>query len=107
MIRTEDLERLAILAEVVAKLRERGSWVGRTHLQKAAFFLQLLLKVPLNYEFFLYYYGPYSLELDNDIQMMRMLSVLGMELMGQYGPRYKPGANWRNTEVSSSNTIRK
>src|SRR3972149_3832403 len=101
MIRTEDLEKLAILAEVVDRLKERDSWVGRTHLQKAALFLQDLLDVPLDYKFVLYYYGPYSARLDDDIQMMRMLNIVDIEPMGGDGPRYQAGTT-PATENSSS-----
>ena len=101
MIRTEDLEKLAILAEVVDRLKERDSWVGRTHLQKAALFLQDLLDVPLDYKFVLYYYGPYSARLDDDIQMMRMLNIVDIEPMGEFGPRYKAGTT-SLTEYRSS-----
>jgi hypothetical protein len=74
-------------------LRARGSWCGETHLQKAAFFLQELLRVQLGYEFVLYKHGPYSFDLHDELMALRADELL--ELRPQpapYGPSLVPTA---------------
>lgn len=59
----EKYETEAIIVEVADELRERGSWSGETHLQKAFYFLQEVCQVPVDLEFVLYKHGPFSFEL--------------------------------------------
>lgn len=56
----ERLNRAAVLLNLVETLRSKGSWASETHFQKAAYFLQELLRVPLEFEFILYKHGPFS-----------------------------------------------
>ena len=65
-----DLERLALLLALGEELRSRGSWAGETHIQKASYFLQELLKVPLNFSFILYKHGPFSFDLHDALGAM-------------------------------------
>jgi uncharacterized protein YwgA len=80
--------RSAIILELVEKLREHGSWAGHTHVQKAAYFLQELLRVPLNYPFVLYMYGPYSFDLLADLVRLRGNYMLEFDYKA---PGYGPG----------------
>jgi uncharacterized protein YwgA len=57
------LRRAAILTRLIEQLRNGGSWCGETHVQKATFFLQELLNVPLSLDFILYKHGPFSFDL--------------------------------------------
>lgn len=87
------LERAAILTTLADKLHSQGSWCGETHLQKATYFLQELLHVPLGYEFILYKYGPFSFDLSDDLAALRADQLL--ELHPQpipYGPSLLPTA---------------
>ena len=52
-------------------LRERGSWCGETHVQKAVFFLQELMGVPTEFNFILYKHGPFSFELRDQLTALR------------------------------------
>ena len=43
------LERATILVTLIEKLSMEGSWCGETHVQKATYFLQELMGVPLGF----------------------------------------------------------
>ena len=60
-IQMERLQRASILLRLNEELRKSGSWAGETHMQKATFFLQELLAVPLGFDFVLYKHGPFHL----------------------------------------------
>jgi len=86
------LERAAVLLTLVEKLREKGSWCGETHVQKATFFLQNLLGATLEYQFILYKHGPYSFDLSDDITAMRADHLIDLEAQRPpYGPSLVPG----------------
>ena len=93
------LQKASVLLSLIDNLKKGGSWCGETHIQKATFFLQGLLKVPLDYDYVLYKYGPYSFELDAELTELQADNLL--RLMPQpppYGPSLVPG--------SESNLIR-
>jgi uncharacterized protein YwgA len=84
------LQKAAVISELADRLREHGSWSGETHLQKAAYFLQELLRVPLGYDFVLYRYGPFSFELRNELMEMRADGLLEQRPAPPYGPSLIP-----------------
>jgi hypothetical protein len=77
----------AVLVTLISSLREKGSWCGETHIQKAAFFLKKLTGVPINFDFILYKHGPYSFELHDELSVMRAFGLLDLEVSYPYGPR--------------------
>jgi uncharacterized protein YwgA len=81
------LAKISILTRLIDAMRERGSWCGETHVQKAAVFLQDLLKVPLGFEFVLYKHGPFSFELRDELTAMRADEFFKLEPQRPYGPR--------------------
>ena len=88
----KQLQRAATLVSLVESLRENKSWCGETTIQKASFFLQELTEVPLEFEFVLYKYGPYSFELTDELTALRADSILALEVPDpSYGPSYFPG----------------
>jgi uncharacterized protein YwgA len=96
----ERLQRAAVLLSLVECLRENGSWGGETHIQKAAYFLKEMLGVPLDAEFVLYRYGPYSFDLDEQLVRMMADGVLKERLMPYpYGPKIELGALARQVMV--------
>lgn len=87
----ERLQREAVITRLVDKLRERGSWTGETHLQKATYFLQQLLNVPVGFRYTFYKYGPFSFDLRDELGAMRADGLLELELRPDpYGPRFRP-----------------
>ncbi len=89
----ERLDRASVLLALVEALRSRGSWAGETHLQKATYFLQQLLEVPLGFRFILYKHGPFSFDLRQDLGGMFADSMLEWEVRPYpYGPSLRPAA---------------
>lgn len=86
----ERFERSAVLLRLIESLKRNGSWCGETHIQKSTFFLQELLKVPLDFRFILYKYGPYSFDLSDEVTSMRADGFLELELRVPYGPSIAP-----------------
>src|SRR5688572_16587475 len=83
-------QRQALLLELIAQLRERGSWCGETHIQKSTFFLQELLSVPLDFNFIFYSYGPYSFDLNDEITALCCDRLLGVIPRDPYGATLLP-----------------
>lgn len=84
------LRRAAILMRLIGDLRERGSWCGETHLQKAAFFLQELMEIPLEFDFILYKHGPFSFDLRDELTSLRADELIVLVPHRRYGPRISP-----------------
>ena len=87
----EPLERASVLLNLVETLRSKGSWASETHFQKATYFLQQLLRVPLEFEFILYKHGPFSFDLREDLSAMLGNSFLQWEPQPPFGPSLIPG----------------
>jgi uncharacterized protein YwgA len=84
------IQRAAVLASLLKHLEEKGSWCGETHMQKATYFLQGLLEVPLGYDFILYKHGPFSFDLSDELG--RLEADYLFEEVSQprpYGPSYR------------------
>lgn len=80
-------QRSALITMLVRELKEHGSWAGETHVQKAAFLLQVGAGVPLGYNFMLYRHGPFAFDLRNDLLALRADGVLNIEPQPEpYGP---------------------
>lgn len=82
-----EMEKSAILLVLIDEMKKQGSWCGETHIQKAAYFLQDLLDVPLDFEFILYKYGPFSFDLKDHITSMRADGYIKVKPHPYYGPR--------------------
>ena len=82
------LKRAAVLTRLVGSMRRHGSWAGETHVQKACFFLQELLQVPLGFKFILYRHGPFSFDLRDELTSLRADELLVLEPQPMpYGPK--------------------
>ncbi len=81
-----NIDRWAVVAEIVRGMRAKGGWAGETHLQKTLYFIQEMLQVPCGYDYVLYKHGPYSFDLHDDLARMLTNSILGIEPRPPYGP---------------------
>jgi hypothetical protein len=90
-IQMERLQRASVLLALNEGLRNAGSWAGETHMQKATFFLQELLDVPLEFDFVLYKHGPFSFDLRDELTFMRAQRFLQLEPQYPYGPTLLAG----------------
>lgn len=102
-----ELRRYTIIGSLIKKLKENGSWCGETHVQKATFFLEALLRVPLNYDFILYKHGPYSFELNQELSAMRADAILRWKSQFPYGPSIEPTETFNNLKERFDKTLQK
>jgi hypothetical protein len=85
-------DRASLLLALIEQLRDNKSWAGETHLQKAAYILERVLGVPINFEFILYKHGPFSFDLRSEISSLRADGFLEWEVKSEvYGPSLRPG----------------
>lgn len=101
------LERDSVLLELLRQLRAQGSWCGETHMQKAAFFLQNLMSVPLEFNFILYKHGPFSFDLRDELTAMRADGLLVLQSQEPYGPSLMPGPSAKEIEKRHKTSIEK
>jgi uncharacterized protein YwgA len=86
----DKMRKAVILTSLASKLREHDSWCGETHMQKSTYVLQELLGVPLDFDFILYMYGPFSFDLRSELTALRADGLLDLETTPPYGPRFSP-----------------
>jgi len=63
--------------DIIQYLVENGV-SGKVKIQKAAYFIQEALQVPLGYDFVMHYYGPYAFEIDDMLTEMQSEGILRM-----------------------------
>jgi hypothetical protein len=103
----EQLQRAAIVFSLIERLFSNGSWCGETHIQKSTYFLQELFEVPLEYNFILYKYGPFSFDFRDELLSWRADDLLRIEIRNQYGPSILPSENGIKIETLYSRTLGK
>lgn len=101
------IKKVAIILRLIDKLREKGSWCGETHLQKATFFLQELMRVPTEFNFVLYKRGPFSFELRDEIASIRADGLIELEPHWPYSPRIVPSSRSKYIQDMCSKTVSK
>ena len=77
----------AVILTLIDALWENDSWCGETHIQKAAYFLQELTNVPMEFDFILYKHGPFSFDLRDELTSMRADGLLKIKVTYPYGHR--------------------
>lgn len=100
------LQRAAVLLTLLNALKNRGSWCGETHLQKAVYFLEEMCGVPLGFSYILYRHGPYSFEFSDEITALRADLLLDLQLRPPYGPTIVLGQNAQQLLANYPTTIR-
>jgi uncharacterized protein YwgA len=94
------VQRAAIVTRLARKMREKGSWCGETHLQKALYLAQELLAVPTGFDFILYKHGPFSFDLRDELTALRADRLLKVEPQQRpFGPRL--ATTKRSAEIES------
>lgn len=71
-------ERLSILSGIA----QRHPEIGKTAMMKCTYFLQEIENVPLNYDFKIYTYGPYSSEVTEELDFARQSGLLDIKWTG-------------------------
>jgi uncharacterized protein YwgA len=101
------LQRAAVLIELADQMRDRGSWCGETHLQKATYFLQQLFDPELDFDFILYKHGPFSFELRDELMAMRADGLIALEQQPYpYGPTLAPTDAGEGIKATYPKTLR-
>jgi hypothetical protein len=89
-----NVEQSGLVLALADALGKRGSWAGETHVQKASYLLQHLLRVPLGFKYILYKHGPFSFDLRGAISEMEADDYIRWEPKPYpYGPSLQPGPN--------------
>jgi uncharacterized protein YwgA len=82
-----------LLLEVIERLNSHGSWTGKTHVQKTVFLLDASKKLDMPFLFVLYKHGPYSFDIENELQEMRSYGAIESKSVASYGVTLKPSQN--------------
>ncbi len=101
------IQNAALLLRLIERLREQGSWCGETHVQKATYFLQDLMRVPTPFQFILYKHGPFSFELRDELTALRADGLIDLEPQWPYGPQIVPTDRSAYIQEISSRTLAK
>lgn len=76
----KQIQKDGLLFELIDEMKEQGSWCGETHIQKAAYFLEEMMGVPLDFRYVLYKHGPFSFDLSDELASMRADALLEWEI---------------------------
>ena len=101
----ERLRRAALLLNLIEEMHNNESWCGETHIQKSAYFLQELMKVPLGFDFVLYKHGPFSFDLRDELTALRASELLEVHPQFPYGPKIVPTDRSEYIQGLSTNTL--
>src|SRR6476659_7928327 len=81
----------AFILAVIDALRRHGSWTGKTHVQKALSLLRDSGLVPVPFQFVLYKHGPYSFDIEAELEQMQSYGAVAVEPnAGGYGVVLRP-----------------
>ena len=87
-----EFEKHALILAVIEKLRQHGSWTGKTHVQKALSLLADTSDVDVPFAFVLYRHGPYSFDVESELEQMRSYSAIDvLPNPAGYGVTIRPG----------------
>lgn len=101
------LQKAVVIAELVNRMKEYDSWCGETHVQKAVFLLQELLKVPTSFSFVLYKHGPFSFDLRDQITEWRVYELFRWQANEKpYGASLRTTANADKLQERYPKTIK-
>ena len=101
------LRKAALTTRLIGKMRNKGSWCGETHVQKATYFAQQLGGVSMGYEFILYKHGPFCFDLRDDLTALRADGIIELETQWPYGPRIVPTSQSDYIQGKYPRTLRK
>jgi len=100
------LERIGVIAALVDKAP--GQTLGRTAVMKLAYFLQVLKKVPLGYDFRLHTFGPFDPDVLDDLAYARIYGAVKERMIVQsegYHYEIKPGKRSAHVQEESESWL--
>ena len=84
------MRKIAVMTQLIEMLRDKQSWCGETHVQKAIYFAQSVAGIGLGYDFILYKHGPFSFDLRDELTALRAEGIVHLEARYPYGARIAP-----------------
>jgi uncharacterized protein YwgA len=100
------LDRSGLIAALVEKTPDQT--LSRTAVMKLAYFLQVLEKVPLGYDFRLHTFGPYDPDVLDDLAYAGVLGAIKERIVTQAGGyRYeiRPGRHCAKAQIEAKSLI--
>lgn len=83
----------ALILEVINGLKTSKSWTGKTHVQKTMFLVNEATSIQVPFEFVLYKHGPYSFDIETELEQMKSYSGISVQPVSSYGVELKPSDN--------------
>ena len=100
-----DFRRHALILEVIEQLKKNGSWTGKTHIQKSMFLVHEATSVDVPFDFVLYKHGPYSFDIESELEEMRSYSAIAVQPVAGYGVQIAPGDNVKTLNKLATLTL--
>ncbi|MDD2473151.1 MAG: hypothetical protein PHR49_04090 [Methanoculleus sp.] len=101
-------QRDGLLFELIDELTRYGSWCGETHIQKAAYFLEEMMEIPLGFSYVLYKHGPFSFDLSDELALMRADALLEWKIQpAPYGNSLKTTEEGEKRKARVPKTLEK
>src|SRR5919106_2296865 len=91
---------IAAITELIEKAEQSGVTLGRTQLMKLLFLLKAVKRVPLNYNFRLYAYGPYDSQVLEDVAYAELLGAIRSNVQ-----MYSKGYQYQFSKGDKAQTI--
>lgn len=100
------LQRAAVVTALVERMREHDSWCGETHVHKATYIAQELLRIDLGYPFVLYKHGPFSFDLRAELGSFAADRLIRYQPQAPpYGPRIAVTEQGESVQALYSSTV--
>jgi uncharacterized protein YwgA len=101
-----ELREAAVIATLIDHIERTGRFCGETLVQKSVFFLKELFGVPVAARFQLYYYGPFSFDLREQLQTMQADDIVKVK-PHQFGATFVPSERYELLRRQFPKTIEK
>jgi len=88
-----EFKKHAVILAVIEHLRANGSWTGKTHVQKSLFLINETSNPRIPFDFVLYKHGPYSFDVETELEQMKSYAAVKAEPVSGYGVVLKPDMN--------------
>lgn len=99
-----ELREAAVIATLIDRVAHTGRFCGETLVQKSVFFLKELFHVPISAAFQLYYYGPFSFDLREQLQGMQADDFVKVK-PHQFGATFVPSERYALLQRQFPKTI--
>ena len=107
MARMNRSKRIAIITKLIKEMIEAGCLHSEWYVQKACYFLQEAMRVPLGYEFFCHHGSPYSFELRDEITGMRADGLIRLKPNRAYTPSVCVTSNVERLHDDFTHTLKR